>query len=41
MRSYLMYQKMNVLFSVIEDYAKKNRNSFLIAVLLTTMIYSH
>jgi hypothetical protein len=28
MRSYLMYQTLNILFSVVENYAKKNRNRF-------------
>ena len=41
MRLYLVYQTLNILFSVVENYAKKNRNHYPIAVLLTNLIYSH
>ena len=35
-----MYQTLNILFSVVENYVKKNHNRFPIAVFLTTLIYS-
>ena len=38
---YLVYQTLNILIiSVVENYVKKTRNSFPIAVLLTTLIYN-
>jgi hypothetical protein len=40
MRSYLVYQTQNILFSVVENYVEKKRNRFPIADLLTILIYS-
>jgi hypothetical protein len=40
MHSHLVYETLNILFNVVENYAKKNRNRFLIEVLLITLIYS-
>ena len=40
MHSYLVYQTLNILFNVVEYYAKKNGDGFSIVVLLTNMIYS-